>query len=142
MIGLDFVTAGRALFTVSNGRGDHYTFRVSKSKDAHERFGHSYFVALLTGPNNEADYTYLGLLDTRTMTLRPTHKSPRSLVDGKPGQVFAFALRVLSARQSLPAGYDIAHCGHCGRCGRTLTVPESIETGIGPECARQMAGAA
>jgi hypothetical protein len=27
------------------------------------------------------------------------------------------------------------HEGRCGRCGRKLTVPESIESGFGPECA-------
>ena len=28
------------------------------------------------------------------------------------------------------------HSGCCGRCGRKLTVPESIDTGLGPVCAR------
>jgi hypothetical protein len=37
-------------------------------------------------------------------------------------------------------GWKVHHEGRCGRCGRTLTVPESIESGIGPECAKKMAG--
>ena len=32
-------------------------------------------------------------------------------------------------------GFEFWHEGKCGRCGRKLTVPESIEAGIGPECA-------
>jgi len=30
----------------------------------------------------------------------------------------------------------VFHEGACGRCGRTLTVPESIASGFGPECIR------
>lgn len=30
---------------------------------------------------------------------------------------------------------QVWHEGRCGRCGRKLTVPSSIETGLGPECA-------
>jgi len=36
-------------------------------------------------------------------------------------------------------GFALHHEGKCGRCGRKLTVPLSIETGIGPECASKMA---
>jgi hypothetical protein len=32
------------------------------------------------------------------------------------------------------------HEGKCGRCGRLLTVPSSIESGIGPECSKIMRG--
>jgi hypothetical protein len=40
------------------------------------------------------------------------------------------------AKGSLPEGYKIQHEGKCCRCGRTLTTPESIERGIGPECVK------
>ncbi len=138
MIGASYITAGRATFTVSNGRGEHYTYRVSKSKTAHARFGHTYFVSVLTGPNNEADYTYLCILDSARFAMVRTVKTPDALFTTKPGLVLAFALQCIIGTRALPAGYAIDHCGHCGRCGRTLTVPESIESGIGPECARIM----
>jgi hypothetical protein len=32
----------------------------------------------------------------------------------------------------------VHHENHCGRCGRTLTVPESVERGIGPDCLAKM----
>jgi hypothetical protein len=28
------------------------------------------------------------------------------------------------------------HEGSCARCGKKLTVPESIESGFGPECVK------
>lgn len=41
-----------------------------------------------------------------------------------------------TAGQDLPE-CEVWHEGRCGRCGRKLTVPESIETGIGPDCAKR-----
>jgi hypothetical protein len=38
------------------------------------------------------------------------------------------------AKGALPSGWEFRHEGRCGRCGRTLTVPESIDSGFGPEC--------
>lgn len=38
-------------------------------------------------------------------------------------------------RYDLPV--EIYHCGRCGKCGKRLTVPESVLTGLGPECAKK-----
>ena len=35
----------------------------------------------------------------------------------------------------LPVKLEIWHEGRCARCNRKLTVPSSIESGFGPECA-------
>ena len=37
---------------------------------------------------------------------------------------------------------EVWHEGRCGRCNRALTVPESIASGIGPECAKHVLGPA
>jgi hypothetical protein len=138
MITMKFVRGGRAIFTVNNASGKHYTFRVKASKPSEKFPKVAYFVQLLTGPNNTADYTYMGML-TDENTVRLTAKS-KYKTDSEPVKVFAWALRVLSGEAVLPAGYDIKHEGRCCRCGRVLTVPESIDSGIGPECAQKMAG--
>lgn len=39
---------------------------------------------------------------------------------------------------TLASKADIRHEGRCGRCGRALTRPESIDTGLGPDCAEKM----
>jgi hypothetical protein len=134
-----FMLAGRAVFTVHNSKGEHYTFRIAH-KEATDLFKDTYFVALLTGPNNETDYQYMGMLDPNTGTVRLTHKS-RFSPGSKPVAVFNWAVgRIVwpSRWNTLPAGYGIKHEGRCGRCGRTLTTPESIERGIGPECWSKM----
>jgi hypothetical protein len=127
-----FVSAGRAIFTVSNPKGERYTFRVSKKEG--ER-GTVFFAALLTGSDNESDYTYMGLV-TGT-SVRTTAKSAYPAT-AKPVAVLGWALQVIDGKRTLPEGYAIRHEGRCGRCGRTLTVPESIDSGIGPECASRM----
>jgi hypothetical protein len=138
MISLQFVRGGRAIFTVSNASGKHYTFRVKASKPSEKYPKVSHFVQMLTGPDNTSDYTYVGML-TDEDTVRLTAKSKYN-ADSEPVKVFNWALRVIGGKAGLPAGYNIQHEGRCCRCGRVLTVPQSIESGIGPECAQKMAG--
>jgi len=131
----EFVVAGNATFTVDNGSGNWYTFKV-RGKDLDTR--PVYFVNLLTGPNNEGDFTYLGLLDPATGAVRLTAKS-RLTDDSKPVKAVRWALRHVWDGRPFPAPATCHHEGRCGRCGRKLTVPESIETGLGPECAGRVA---
>ena len=136
MLSSAFITAGKATFTVSNGKGEHYTYRVTK-KEAQGNYPAAHFINLLTGPDNTSDYTYLGVLDAATGKVRTTAKS-RYNSDSKPVKVASWALSIVWQNATLPEGYAIQHEGRCGRCGRALTVPESIESGIGPECASKM----
>jgi hypothetical protein len=135
-----FVTAGRAIFTVSNPKGERYTFKITRKEDDR---GVVFFAALLTGSDNEHDYTYMGLVSSAltNASVRVTRAS-RYTQDSKPVAVLAWALAVVNGKRQLPEGYAIRHEGRCGRCGRTLTVPESIDNGIGPECAAIMGAAA
>lgn len=143
MLTKDFILAGKAIFTVESRTGEYATFQVSH-KEANGQWPETWFVALLTGPNNEDDYTYMGMLDQagveRGFGVRLTKKSPYG-ADSKPVRVASWALQQIWKGNPLPEGYKIHHEGRCCRCGRTLTVPESIRTGIGPECARKMTAA-
>lgn len=131
-----FLLAGRAILTVTSPKtGKHYTFRVS-TKDGRDGRPVS-FVGLLTGPNNEADYSYLGVLDHTTGEVRRTAKT--SIADDAPG--FVAVRWVLShLMHARPIAADVQHAGRCGRCARTLTDPTSITLGIGPECRSKMGG--
>lgn len=137
MLTKDFITAGRAIFTVQSRTGEHVTYRV-QHKEGNGRFPPAWFVSVLSGPDNTKDYVFLGLLSTETGNVRLTGKS-RFTDDSRPVRVLRWALRRVWNDLPFPDGYSIHHEGRCGKCGRVLTVPESIESGIGPECARQMA---
>lgn len=138
MLTKEFVTAGRALFTVETPES-HYTFKVTK-KEATEQYSEAFFVQMLTGPENTSDYTYIGMLNPNSGEVRLTKKSKMTK------ETFAFRLlnRMLNrvwqdAHEDYQKhGYDIRHSGKCGKCGRTLTVPASLDSGIGPECAKNM----
>ena len=135
MVSKEFVLAGRAVFTVESPGGQHYTYRVSR-KEADDRWPEAYFVSLLTGPDNTRDYSYLGKLDRESGAVSLTAKSKF--------REDAFCVRLLrrlllrvwlgETDAVAAAGYKVHHEGRCGRCGRALTVPASIERGIGPEC--------
>ena len=143
---LAYILAGCAVFTlVSKKTGARYTYRVSagyKGDDPKQPVDR-YWVKLLTGPENEQNYTYLGMI-------RPVNGGPPAL--GKfeltqaskmtcgslPVAAFAWAWQRLLDCQEMPAMLEIWHTGRCGRCGRLLTVPASVARGIGPECATRI----
>ena len=137
MIELDtkFFTGGNATFTVDNGQGVHYTFKIRQPKQRDER-PMPFFASLLTGPDNENSYTYMGVMDLFG-NVRLTAKS-RYNEDSTPVKVLRWALKHAFGDRQLPAGYQVRHEGRCGCCGRTLTVPASLATGVGPECAKRL----
>lgn len=140
------IWAGKSIFTVANNKGGHYTYMVQLKK-ADGQYQDTWFVKLLTGPDNTRDYTYMGMLAGHSWYsdgqnqgapfapfLKLTTKSKYNETS-MPVQVFDFAMRVIHGRQALPMGYSIQHNGHCSMCGRQLTDPESLMSGIGPVCA-------
>ena len=147
MITKQFVQAGRAVFTVEVPEAfrtnnpdmrPHYTFKV-KFRKATQQYPDTWFVSLLTGPDNTAAYTYVGIL-TADGAVRLTSASTFNNTS-RPVELFNKVVRRVFTNDTQPitdAGFKVHHEGQCGRCGRALTVPESIESGIGPECARVM----
>lgn len=135
-VGPEFLRAGHAVFTVANPSGEHYTYRLASPPERVSQAEFA-FASLLTGPDNECDYTYLGCYHPSRAEVRLTNAS-RFAADSKPVRVLRWAVEVVHGRKPLPAGYAIRHEGRCGRCGRALTEPRSLECGIGPECRRKM----
>ena len=129
-----FILAGNAVFTVENtATGNRFTFKVRKPDDTKP-----HFVSVLTGPNNESDYAFLGTV----FTPERYHHGRRSRIapDAPSALAFEWLFRQLSAGHSLPPQVRLCHCGKCGRCGKTLTVPESVKSGFGPECIKAIEG--
>lgn len=137
MLTKEFVLAGNAIFTVSNG-SQHYTFKVRHTA-ANGRWPESWYVYMLTGPDNTSDYTYVGVLKPDTGAILLTQKS-RYNYDSMPVKVIRWAIGLMWAGKTLPEGYSMQHEGRCGRCGRVLTHPESIASGLGPECSGKVYG--
>jgi len=130
-IARQFVLAGKSIFTLRLQTGERYTYKVSQVEDklTGEKLP-KWFVSVLTGPDNWANYTYAGMLENghfRTTGRSRISSNAPSMI------VFQGWIELCLAGLETP-GIEIWHTGRCGRCGRLLTVPESVAIGIGPDC--------
>lgn len=129
---LDYILAGNAKVTlVSKSTGQRFTYKVATPKGKTS----PHFVRLLTGPDNRHNYSYMGRIVPGGQYIHD--KRNRAGAEDSPStKGFRWVLYRLVGRDfaTVDANVEIWHEGKCGRCGRTLTVPESIATGIGPVC--------
>lgn len=122
----DFCAAGRAVITLQSEKtNQHYTYKIS-CKD-----GKTY-VKLLTSPD---DFTYIGMV--KPQGFKTTQAS--QITESAPSfKAFSFFFDHVLIGGKIPNGLIVRHENRCGKCGRPLTHPESIDSGIGPECAKKM----
>lgn len=132
----EFALAGDATFTVQNpNTGGRFTFQVTAPRNAgggKDLGAGVRFVSVLTGPNNEQDYQFLGTIFLHDGQYRHGAKSKIG-----PDDTSAKAFAWLWPLMFIGAGWtpvEIHHMGRCGRCGRALTVPRSVRSGLGPIC--------
>jgi len=132
-----YCLAGRAKFTILNTETkNRFTYRISVPKEQKGPTNLIFFVAVLTGCDNDYHYEFLGMLFEggakfqRSFKSRITEKAPSCIA-------FAWFWKHL-IDGNLPVQVKVYHAGHCGRCGKTLTVPASLDraNGIGPECVK------
>ena len=130
-----FIFGGNSIFTLrSQKTGAWYTYKARMSKKT-EGKSLVYFVSLLTGQNNEEDYSYIGILGDD----KKFHWTKKSTVElGSPSIMALKWVTDHLAVGTMPPMAEIWHHGRCGRCGRLLTVPESVASGLGPDCAGRM----
>ena len=128
----EIITAGKSTVTFRNSKtGNRFTFKIVKPRRNDQSCPH--FVKVLTGNDNENDYSYLGTIFTNG---NYSHgRKSRISADAPSAQAFTW---LWAHADNLPGTLEIWHAGSCLRCGRKLTVPESIESGYGPECIKSV----
>jgi len=132
-----FILAGDARFTiVSKKTGKRFTYRVCKAENAKPgRFPDVFFVKVLDGPDNDSHFRYMGRIKlnefARTEKAKVSETAPSFVA-------FTYFWNWLVDRGQVHRDIEFWHEGRCGCCHRPLTVPESIEVGIGPVCAERM----
>jgi hypothetical protein len=68
----EFITAGKAIFTLKNEEtGNRFTFKVAKPKDSDRDM---FFVSVLNGSDNYANYLYAGCIFGQKFTLTKKSK--------------------------------------------------------------------
>jgi hypothetical protein len=139
-----FILGGNATFSLKSTRsGRHYTYKVqSTKKDKSRNWSREnsdrsrFFVSVMIGPD---EFVYIGLLDkfdgsnrySFYSTQKSRHMKGSPVFDG-----FAWAWEQLDVLNHWPANtIEFWHEGSCCICGRPLTDPESVERGMGPDCA-------
>ncbi len=124
---LKFMFAGNSTATFVNTKTDNrFTFKLKQKKDSN-----LFFVSVLTSSDV---YTYIGTVINGQFKHGRKSKINK---DAQSVRVFEYVFKnLLSA--SLPEFIEVWHEGRCGKCGRTLTVPSSIATGLGPECVKSI----
>lgn len=157
-----FALGGDAIFTLENvTNGKRFTYRLTAGdpREGQDPARAPIFVKILTGSNNEEDYTLYGMIfrDDRgqpCFNLRRfdgtwgAKKFDSPIGETAPSaKGIAWLLERIRENRSAPLlfgdldeRFAVYHEGRCCRCGRTLTVPASIESGVGPDCAARMEG--
>ena len=127
----DFMLGGNATVTlVSTKTGTRFTYKIRANDE-----GDVFFVSLLSGPDNESDYSYLGRIARGVFWQgRKVPKAGDVGPDAPSSLAFKWAWERLCKGVMLDS-LEIWHEGRCARCNRKLTVPSSIASGWGPECA-------
>jgi len=134
----DFLFAGNCLFTIANrATGKHFTYKLEAPDEQKNPEDPVFFVKVLSGPDNSRDFTWIGMVFNYCKYVH-SRKSP--IGQDTPSEIAFIWLLARLLKGSLPDGVQVYHHGRCGRCGRVLTVPSSIECGLGPECAAKVLG--
>lgn len=133
----DSVAVGGAIhkgfFTVQSPLdAKHRTFRVKTSAKSGKTV-----IGILTGSNNLSDYTWFGYLVGTEVRFwkNPRYGYETFGVTMPIGNAEVLECVAAILNDANGAGLRFAtEYKNCSRCGKVLTVPESIEIGMGPEC--------
>lgn len=150
-----FLLGGRATTTLVSKTGKRVTYRISlaKLRAGQQKDEAPFYVDVLTGSNNEDDYTPIGMLfyarETGELTFRHYDGTwgafRKSSIGADADSVKGFwwlveklnGLLEPGGPRELPEGVELYHEGRCSICSRKLTTPESVASGVGPKCAEK-----
>jgi hypothetical protein len=133
-----FIFQGKALFTLENKeKGTHITFRVKspKRRRGEEEDLTLFDIEAKALNDGYSGMRYIGRLNRKARTLKESGRIEKD----HPGLLtLKWLMRNWNNLEQFEEDGKLGmyHLGICCKCGMTLTVPESIENGIGPHCKR------
>lgn len=116
-------------FTVTLQDEDYVTLRFRRQPEQDGFMPGKVLVGYLTGPDNTRDYLNIGNLENGHLRVWRKHRDKNRVI-----QAVKVALGDPDAAREAYA----TESGNCSRCGRTLTVPASLNRGLGPVCAEKV----
>jgi hypothetical protein len=132
-----FVEGGKAIVTLmSKKSGERFTYKFNRLSE--KESSRPVWVRVLTGPDNSNSqhYKFTGTIFDGYYK----HSQNSAIRIDAPSMVALvwFLKKLYQNQATLFQQAEVWHEGICGRCGRRLTVPSSIATGFGPDCAQQL----
>ena len=134
---LKFMIAGKCEFILySTKTKDKFYYKLTKKESRNSENEFIYFL----NTKVDGEYVYAGVMwfdekqgefmfgQGAKGQVNGSHLNIRSLL---------FVMNKLSSESELKF-CEVYHVGTCGRCGKKLTTPESILTGLGPECCKKV----
>jgi len=123
------------LITVKSTTGQHRTFRI-RTKNNNAKFAPGKrIVELLTGPDNTSDYRGFAFINEDRLGV--AYIALWGKQKESDGKFYAGVKDILeNPGKWKERGFEFLVEGRCRKCNRVLTVPESIQSGIGPKCAK------
>lgn len=134
-------------YTIESPKGGHRTFEIKtvladpkqNSTSFRNKFAGARIIGLLTGPDNTSNYTRFGWVNEDGIAV---FKDKRRASEDAPftdWEFYAAMVWSMATEGERSGYYERGYRMHlekrCIRCNRRLTTPQSIEAGIGPECA-------
>lgn len=134
---LQFMLAGRAEFILhSTKTKDNFKYRIDRKESSNDKYEFVYFINILHG----SEKTYAGHMwfDDKTNEFYFS-KGAKGQIDPKDLYIrsLLFVLNKL-VKGDIVGNLEVYHLGKCGHCGKKLTTPESIITGLGPTCSKNL----
>lgn len=129
---IEFIQSGNCTITIKNKVNDNrFTYKVIAADN-----NPTLFVKVLNGPDNTNNYKEMAVVSIKDGVPEVSPRRDKKITTETPcfkafDYVFWWCLTRIKEHPQL----EIWSEGRCRVCGRKLTVPESIENQIGPECA-------
>jgi hypothetical protein len=126
-------TVADATYTVQTSETKWYTVKIETVETG--KFAGKRIASFLSGPDNETDFTGFAFVnEDGTVSTWKRFRTPEILP-------YQDALNTVIGHPVAAADFREAYAkvsGRCARCGRKLTVPASLNRGLGPDCAEKM----
>ena len=130
----NFIFAGRSVFTLENSEtGNYLTFKVKQVKKNYKEVPGQFAIECKTLGDKAHGYKFLGFVDLNERKFKKRYWDS-NFVGFK---TWVWLLKNLERLEDFTK-LAIYHEGRCCKCGMPLTVPESIDSGIGPDCKKTM----
>jgi hypothetical protein len=136
-----FLYAGDAVLTLESRKtGKHFTYRVSRAEGRDGEPVDRWFASILADGDRWVYAAMIYPAERGKLHTTVSTKASKFSCDAPSRRALDFLLGQMQAKTVEPVHADLVvrHEGRCGRCRRPLTRPDSIDRGIGPECAEIM----